>query len=152
MVRDRLRVINIVLLGMGAPLHFIVRVRPPSTVAALLWGRRVVRCAYPCRWVWSLVLGKDRRGRVTTDTARAAAVFVVRRFVVRRFIGPPTFPLWALGFFFILVSGWRVRVCPSSCSCSCSDHLATVLILSREGSRARDTSWLGGGGGRPAGG
>lgn len=27
------------------------------------------------------------------------------------------------------------------------DHLATALILSREGSRARDTSWLGGGGG-----
>lgn len=62
------------------------------------------------------------------------------------FIVPPTFPLWGFFWVLFLVSGWRVRVCPSSTS-TCSDHLATVLILSREGSRARDTSWLGGGGG-----
>lgn len=59
----------------------------------------------------ALVLGKDRRGRVTTDTARAAAVFVfvVRRssllFVVCRLsfvvCRSSHFGLWALGFFFI---------------------------------------------------
>lgn len=86
-----------------------MRVRPPSIVTALLWGRRVVRCAYPCRWVWSLVLGKDRRGRVTTDTARAAFVFVVCRlsFVVRlcrlSFVGSSVLPLShfpTLGFYY----------------------------------------------------
>lgn len=56
------------------------------------------RSAYPCRWLWSLVLGKDRRGRVTTDTARAASVFVVCR---SSFV-PPTLGFGFLDFFWSL--------------------------------------------------
>lgn len=114
------------------------------------------RCAYPCRWVWSLVLGKDRLGRVTTDTARAASVFVVCRlsFVVRLCrlsFGPPTlgFGLWVFSLFWFLAG---------ECGCvpAHTAHAQTRPSCDGTGSVQRRfkgpgylLAWLGGGGGRP---
>lgn len=106
--------------------------RPPSTVTAPLWVRRVVR---------TLADGSGARegSTRTTDTARAASVFVVRLcrlssvFVVCRlsFVVPPT-----LGFGFFLYFGfWLASAGVSQLMLMLMlrpDHLATVLVPSEK--------------------